>query len=64
MIPFYDVYSALVYAAHPGDVRTTIINGRVVMEDRKVTTVPADDVKGRMRGIGDRIRTAVAKGIQ
>lgn len=64
MIPFYDVYSALVYAAHPGDVRTAIINGHVVMEDRKVMTVPADDVKGRMRGIGEKIRAAVAKGIQ
>jgi cytosine/adenosine deaminase-related metal-dependent hydrolase len=29
LTPLYDVYSALVYAANPRDVRTTIIHGRM-----------------------------------
>ncbi len=64
MIPFFDVYAALVYAAHAGDVRTSIVHGRVVMEDRKVVTVNVPEVRARVVGIGDKIRATVAKGIQ
>lgn len=64
MIPFYDVYSALVYAARPSDVRTSIIHGRIVMEDRRVQTVDAADVRTRMRALADRISAAVAKGFK
>ncbi|MHA1564318.1 MAG: amidohydrolase [Alphaproteobacteria bacterium] len=36
MRPLHDVYSALVYAAQAGDVRSTVINGRVAMQDREI----------------------------
>lgn len=64
MIPFYDPYSTLVYAAGPRDVRTTIIHGRIVMEDRKILTVDTARVAARMRAIATEIQAAVAKGIQ
>jgi 5-methylthioadenosine/S-adenosylhomocysteine deaminase len=64
LIPLYDVYSALVYAAGPKDVRTTIIHGRVIMEDRKLLTVDVAEVKAHMRAIAARITTAVAAGLQ
>lgn len=64
MVPFYDVYSALVYAAVPSDVRTTIVHGRAVMEDRVVRTVEVSEVMARVRAIGERISAAVAQGIQ
>ena len=64
MLPFYDVYSTLVYAAGPKDVRTTIIHGRVIMEDRKVLTVDAADVKSHMRALAAKISAAVAAGIK
>ncbi len=38
MFPIYDYYSALVYCASPGDVNTVVINGELVMEDRKIKT--------------------------
>lgn len=60
MIPLYDPYSALVYAANARDVRTTIIHGRVVMEDRVITTIDAAEVKRRMRAIATQISTATA----
>jgi cytosine/adenosine deaminase-related metal-dependent hydrolase len=44
MIPMYDVYSALVYAASPANVTTTIIHGRIIMEERKVLTVDVDKI--------------------
>ena len=45
MIPMYDVYSALVYAASAANVTTTIIHGRVIMESRVVGTVDVDQIR-------------------
>lgn len=64
MVPFFDVYSALVYAASPRDVRTTVIHGRVVMEERKVLTVDSAEVKAHMRDITARINAALAAGLK
>src|SRR5207248_7710256 len=43
--PFYNVYSHLVYATKANDVRTVIINGRVVMLDRRLLTLIESDIK-------------------
>jgi cytosine/adenosine deaminase-related metal-dependent hydrolase len=64
MTPFYDVYSTLVYAASAHDVKTTIIQGRVVMENRKITTVNVDEVREHVRSLSRKISTVVAAGIQ
>lgn len=37
--PLYNVYAQIVYALKQSDVRTTIIGGRLVMEDRKMLTL-------------------------
>jgi 5-methylthioadenosine/S-adenosylhomocysteine deaminase len=37
--PMYDVYSAIVYALKSSDVRTSVIGGKVVMEDRHLLTL-------------------------
>jgi 5-methylthioadenosine/S-adenosylhomocysteine deaminase len=39
LVPLFDPEKALVYSARGGDVRDVIIDGRVVMRDRKVETV-------------------------
>jgi cytosine/adenosine deaminase-related metal-dependent hydrolase len=49
MIPFYDVYSTLVYAASPRDVRTTIVAGRILMRDRRIQTVDVAEVRAHMQ---------------
>jgi cytosine/adenosine deaminase-related metal-dependent hydrolase len=64
MTPFYDVYSTLVYAAGGRDVRTTIIQGRVIMEDRKIKTVDVGEVRGHMRRLSDKISAVVAQGVE
>jgi len=64
MTPFYDVYSTLVYAASARDVRTTIIHGRVIMEDRKIVTVDVAEVKAHMHEIGKRISAFAAQGVK
>jgi 5-methylthioadenosine/S-adenosylhomocysteine deaminase len=44
MVPVYNVTSHLVYAAHSSDVRTVIIDGRVVMRDREFLTLDEDEI--------------------
>ena len=55
MVPVYDITSHLVYAAHSGDVRTVIIDGRVVMRDRELLTLDEGEVFARAREIAGRI---------
>jgi 5-methylthioadenosine/S-adenosylhomocysteine deaminase len=46
-IPLYNVYSDLVYATKAYDVETVIINGRLVMRDRRLLTLNETAVKKR-----------------
>lgn len=63
-VPLYDVYSTLVYAAGPKDVRTTIIHGRVVMQDRRLLTIDTAEVRAHLRDITRRIQAKVAAGLK
>ena len=49
MVPMYDITSHLVYAAHSGDVRTVVIDGQMVMRDRKLLTLDEGDIFTRAR---------------
>jgi 5-methylthioadenosine/S-adenosylhomocysteine deaminase len=57
--PMYDPVSHLVYVARGGDVRTTIVNGRVLMKDRNVTTLRAAEVIRDARMWAEKVREAV-----
>lgn len=48
LTPLYNGYSQLVYAARGADVTTSIINGKIVMKDRRLTTI---DVQAAMRNV-------------
>jgi len=50
--PLHDVLSHLVFAAHGEDVRFTMVDGEVLMEDGKVTTIDADAVRDRASTMG------------
>ncbi|HSK70514.1 MAG TPA: amidohydrolase [Pyrinomonadaceae bacterium] len=43
--PFYNVYSHLVYATKASDVRHVIINGKIVMRDRRLLTLNESVIK-------------------
>ncbi len=49
LVPVYDITSHLVYAAHSSDVRTVIIDGRVVMRDRELLTLDEGEIFARAR---------------
>ncbi|MCP3697036.1 MAG: amidohydrolase [Aliivibrio sp.] len=45
MMPSYDPYATLVYQANPSNVEATIVNGKVVMEQRQMQTIQLDDIR-------------------
>ena len=57
--PMYDPQSHLVYVTRGDDVRTTIVNGRILMRDRKVRTLDRDAVLAEARAFASRVRAAV-----
>ena len=56
LVPLYNPYSHLVYAASGADVTTTIINGRVIMRDRKILTVDEQEVMREVKLIAKRVK--------
>jgi 5-methylthioadenosine/S-adenosylhomocysteine deaminase len=57
--PWYNIYSDLVYATKADDVRTVIIEGRVVMRDRRLLTLNEEAIKADARRYRERIVQSV-----
>ncbi len=49
LTPMYNAVSHLVYAASGNDVTHSVINGKLVMEDRKLLTLDLDEIIARSR---------------
>lgn len=58
-IPVYNIYSDLVYATKAADVETVIINGRLVMRDRRLLTLDEASVKTEARAFRDKIMKSI-----
>jgi 5-methylthioadenosine/S-adenosylhomocysteine deaminase len=59
--PMYNPISHLVYATHGDDVRTTIVNGKVLMRDRKVLTLNEGSVLADAREWATKVRAAISR---
>jgi len=57
--PSYNIYSDLVYSTKAGDVRTVIVEGRVVMRDRRLLTLNEETIKADARRYRERIVKSV-----
>jgi 5-methylthioadenosine/S-adenosylhomocysteine deaminase len=51
LVPLYDPVSHLAYAAASADVRTVLIDGRIVLEDRQLRTVDEAEVRRQVRAL-------------
>lgn len=60
--PMYDPVSHLVYVTRGDDVRTTIVDGRILMRDRRVLTLDAPAVKAEARRFAEQVKAAVTPG--
>jgi 5-methylthioadenosine/S-adenosylhomocysteine deaminase len=59
--PMYNPISHLVYVSRGGDVQNTIVNGRVLMRDRRVTTLDVSRVIAEAQAMAEKVRAAVGK---
>ncbi len=55
LTPVYNPVSHLVYAAGAADVRTSIIGGQIVMEDRNLLTLDLDKILSHVRKFSEQI---------
>jgi 5-methylthioadenosine/S-adenosylhomocysteine deaminase len=58
--PRYNIYSHLVYATKAADVRTVVIEGRVVMRDRRLLTLNEELIKQKARAIRERVSRSLS----
>ncbi|HOK07111.1 MAG TPA: amidohydrolase [Syntrophales bacterium] len=56
LTPMYNPYSHLVYAVCGSDVETVVIDGRVVMRNRRLLTIDEEEVMERVNGIAEEIK--------
>jgi 5-methylthioadenosine/S-adenosylhomocysteine deaminase len=56
LTPMYNPFSHLVYAAKGNDVTHSIINGRLVMKDRKLRTLDIEDIMRHAREKATQVR--------
>lgn len=57
--PMFDPVAQVVYAAKASDVRTTVIDGRIVMHERMVRTLDQRAVLAAAATMADRVRAAI-----
>ena len=55
LLPRQDIYSLLAYSVNGADVDTSIIDGKIVMEDRKVLGTDEDEMKQRIEMTKNRL---------
>jgi len=55
LTPLYDEFSHLVYCALGADVDTVLINGKIVMEKRQLTTLDEEDIMAHVWELARRI---------
>ena len=59
-IPLYNIYSDLVYATKATDVHTVVINGRVVMRNRRLLTLNESAIKRSARMFREKIAQSLS----
>jgi 5-methylthioadenosine/S-adenosylhomocysteine deaminase len=55
LTPLYDEYSHLVYSVGGADVDSVLINGKMVMKERRLLTIDEEEAMRRVRGIALRV---------
>lgn len=58
LTPMYDVYSHIVHAMNSADISTVIVNGRILLEERKSTTGDETEIMHKAAEWGKRIKSS------
>jgi 5-methylthioadenosine/S-adenosylhomocysteine deaminase len=60
-IPTFDVVSHLVYVTDEQDVETVIVDGKILMEERKMLTLDTEKIAKEARELAARIQASLAQ---
>ena len=55
----YDVISHLIYVAHEQDVSSVVVDGKILMQDKKLLTIDTERVKREANALAARINKAL-----
>jgi 5-methylthioadenosine/S-adenosylhomocysteine deaminase len=58
-LPLFDPISHVVYSARSDSVETVIVDGKILMERRRFTTLDTEQIRQRVRRLGRRIQAAL-----
>lgn len=61
MVPVYNPYSALVYSAYAANVKHTVVDGKILMQDRNMLTVDEDKIRQQALEFADKVRETVVE---
>jgi 5-methylthioadenosine/S-adenosylhomocysteine deaminase len=56
LVPIYDIYSHITYAMRPSDIETVIVNGRIVVENRRLKTIDEEEILAKARAWRKKIK--------
>lgn len=59
-VPMYDVVSQVAYALKASDVETVIVNGRTLMQDRRILTLNAPEILAKAREYAEKVKRSLA----
>lgn len=59
MQPIFDYYSVLVYSANPSNVSTVLVNGKIVVQDKKLKDHSLKELQKNLKQFGNKVREVV-----
>jgi 5-methylthioadenosine/S-adenosylhomocysteine deaminase len=59
LVPLYNIYSHLVYSAGGSEVDTVIINGKLIMEDRRILTIDEEEIMDKANHFAKGIKNEI-----
>ncbi len=60
--PLYHVPSQMVYAASGADVNTVMVDGEILLENRRFVRLDVEEIMGNVREIANRVRKSIGPG--
>jgi len=57
LTPIYDIYSHIAYCMRPSDIETVMVNGKILVENGKTTTINEADAMAKAREWQEKIRS-------
>ncbi|MBI4654284.1 MAG: amidohydrolase family protein [Nitrospirae bacterium] len=56
LTPIYDIYSHITYCMRPSDIETVIVNGKIVVDAGRLTTMDEEEILNKARGWQEKIK--------